>query len=127
MHFELDKDAVRSISLSLLDEVAAVLHDVPEITLLEIQGHTDSRGSDTYNQQLSQRRAEAVRAYLVGGAGVAPDRLVARGYGESVPVDDRENEEGWSRNRRVQFVILVLAEDEDGDLRIEERSEGRDR
>jgi hypothetical protein len=42
-------------------------------------------------------------------------------------VDDRENEEGWSRNRRVQFVILVLAEDEDGDLRIEERSEGRDR
>ncbi len=127
VHFELDRDAVRHISFSLLDEVAAVLRDVPEIQLVEIQGHTDNRGSDTYNADLSQRRAEAVRLYLVEQAGIAPDRLVARGYGESQPVDDRENEEGWSRNRRVQFVVLVLAEDDDGELQIDERDEGRDR
>ncbi len=127
VHFELNSDVVRPISYSLLDEVAAVLGDVPEIQLIEVQGHTDSRGSDAYNLDLSQRRAESVRRYLVDAAGVSPDRLVARGYGESKPVDDRENEEGWSRNRRVQFVVLVLAEEEDGDLQIEERDEGRDR
>jgi len=69
-----------------------------------IEGHTDSTGSDSYNQELSQRRAEAVRNFLVSN-GITGDRIVARGYGESYPVTVNTTEAGRQQNRRVEVVI----------------------
>jgi outer membrane protein OmpA-like peptidoglycan-associated protein len=93
-------------STDLLLDVARVLHANPDIRLVEIAGHTDSDASDTYNRALSQRRAEAVRDFLVTRGGVAPDRLRARGYGEAVPIGDNATLAGRQTNRRVEFVIV---------------------
>ncbi|MFH2094278.1 MAG: OmpA family protein, partial [Bacteroidota bacterium] len=72
---------------------------------IEIAGHTSSEGTDEYNQNLSQNRAESVRAYLVK-KGISDSRITAKGYGEKQPVADNETEEGRILNRRVEFVIL---------------------
>jgi OOP family OmpA-OmpF porin len=71
---------------------------------VRIEGHTDNRGDDAYNLQLSQERAASVRAYLVK-QGVAAKRLSSIGYGETQPLDPRETEEAWSQNRRVDFWV----------------------
>ena len=80
--------------------ISYTLH--PEITL-EVQGHTDSRGSDRHNMRLSDRRANAVRDYLVG-QGIESSRLVARGYGETRPLESNRTRAGRAANRRVEFV-----------------------
>lgn len=72
----------------------------------EIAGHTDDTGSEEANQVLSRERAQAVKDFLVEYYGIDPDRLVARGYGESRPVASNETEEGRARNRRVVFTRL---------------------
>jgi len=72
---------------------------------IEVQGHTDSTGSERYNLQLSQRRAEAVREYLIA-QGVAPGQVEARGYGEMQPIADNSTAEGRARNRRVVMRVL---------------------
>ena len=69
---------------------------------VEIQGHTDSIGSDEYNQKLSERRAQSVLEYFVG-QGIAKNRLTAVGYGESQPIASNETEAGRAKNRRVQL------------------------
>lgn len=71
---------------------------------VEIEGHTDSVGSDGYNQELSQRRANSVRSYLMQN-GIAPDRIVASGKGEHQPVADNESDGGRQQNRRVEVII----------------------
>jgi len=71
---------------------------------VEIEGHTDNVGSDGYNQDLSQRRADSVRSYLMQ-KGIAPDRIVASGKGEHQPVADNESEGGRQQNRRVEVII----------------------
>ena len=93
-------------SYALLDEIADVLKRNPQVRRVEIQGHT----SITKNRRerlgpLSQRRANAVRDYLIE-QGVAPDRLVARGYGYKRPIADNSTAQGRSTNRRVEFVII---------------------
>jgi OmpA-OmpF porin, OOP family len=70
------------------------------------EGHTDSQGDDAYNQELSERRAGAVRQYLIETYGIAADRLEAEGFGESRPVADNETPEGRQQNRRVELVKL---------------------
>ncbi len=105
VYFETNKAIIKPESYPILDAVAATLKGHPEIKLVEIQGHTDERNSDEYNMRLSQDRAEAVRQYLMD-KGVEPARLIARGYGESRPIDPRHNAEAWAKNRRVEFVIL---------------------
>jgi outer membrane protein OmpA-like peptidoglycan-associated protein len=102
--FDTNKTTIKKISYPLLNEVARVLLDHPEIVMVRVEGHTDSRGSDVANLKLSDGRAKAVRAYLIK-AGVAPDRLNAVGYGETKPVDPADNEAAWEKNRRVEFVI----------------------
>lgn len=72
----------------------------------EIAGHTDNTGTEEDNAELSQERAEAVKNFLVKFYGISPDRLIARGYGESQPVASNETEEGRARNRRVVFTRL---------------------
>jgi len=96
------------VSDSLLDEVAGVLKDHPEITKLEVQGHTDNRGSASLNRKLSQQRADSVRAALVK-RGIGEDRLVSKGYGPDAPIADNKTATGRQQNRRVQFVILEKA------------------
>lgn len=109
IHFEFDRAVIRPVSYSLLDEVAATLLQNPDIESVEIEGHADERGSRTYNRDLSGRRADAVRDYLVS-AGVQPERLTTKAYGESEPVIDASNETAWRANRRVQFTILASTE-----------------
>ena len=102
--FELDKDIIAKESFSLLDEVVETLLNHPEITLVEIQGHTDDQGDDDYNLDLSMRRAKSVRTYLVQ-SGVEESRLLAQGYGESAPLQPGTSEEARAANRRVEFHI----------------------
>jgi outer membrane protein OmpA-like peptidoglycan-associated protein len=104
IEFEFDSARIRPTSYPVLDSVVKALVDNADIELLEIQGHTDERGDDAYNLALSDRRAAAVRDYLVAH-GIAPSRLVARGYGETRPVAPGHDEAAWSLNRRVAFVI----------------------
>ena len=74
---------------------------------IEVQGHTDNRGSESYNKRLSEERAKAVVDYLVR-KGVSPKRMEFKGYGSSQPIDDNETDEGRAQNRRVAFKILDL-------------------
>ncbi|MFN3216012.1 MAG: OmpA family protein [Acidimicrobiales bacterium] len=96
--------AIEDRSLAILDRVARVLLDNPAGNV-EIQGHTDSQGDDELNRELSQERADAVRDYLVA-AGVPADRLVARGFGESVPLaTPEETDADRATNRRIEFRV----------------------
>lgn len=92
-------------SFPVLDKAGQLLVDVPEMRV-RIEGHTDSDGSETYNLSLSQRRAEAVRNYLISKFGIDPARIQARGLGESSPIASNDTPEGKALNRRVEFVIL---------------------
>jgi outer membrane protein OmpA-like peptidoglycan-associated protein len=86
-----------------LTEIARALATVPEQKVL-IEGHTDSDGSAEYNLQLSRLRADSVRSVLVAG-GVSPDRVEARGYGETKPVATNATAAGKAQNRRVELVL----------------------
>ena len=97
--------------MALLDEVAQVMVDHPELLRLRIEGHTDSRGEAGYNLQLSKDRAAAVKAYLEG-KGVAAERLESEGFGETKPLMKGENEAAWQKNRRVDFFIAERDEAE---------------
>ena len=101
--FDTNKTTIKPVSFALLDDVASAMKDNPKITV-EVQGHTDSQGDDAFNLKLSQGRAESVRTYLIK-KGVSSDRMVPKGYGENVPIDDNRTAAGRAQNRRVEFVI----------------------
>jgi outer membrane protein OmpA-like peptidoglycan-associated protein len=105
VYFEYDGDQIDPKSGALLDEVAAILRAHPEIAKVEVGGHTDAHGEDDYNLDLSQRRVDRVRSWLID-KGVAAERLVAKGYGEGSPIDTNDTPAGRARNRRVEFTIL---------------------
>jgi len=86
--------------------VGDVLRRYPALTV-EMGGHTDAVGTAVYNQGLSERRAEAVRQYLVERWQIAPERLAAVGYGEEAPVATNANETGRALNRRVEFAVTA--------------------
>jgi OOP family OmpA-OmpF porin len=88
-----------------LAKIAGVLLAYPLPTEISIEGHTDSIGTDEYNLGLSQRRADAVRDYLVA-SGISPDMIVSTiGVGKANPIASNDTEEGRSRNRRVEIII----------------------
>lgn len=91
-----------------LDEIARALTEQDPESTMVVEGHTDSQGAEQFNQQLSQRRAEAVRTYLVS-RGIASDRVTAEGHGLSRPVADNGTAEGRANNRRVEIVVKPKA------------------
>ncbi|WP_437507377.1 OmpA family protein [Sorangium sp. So ce1099] len=105
VQFDTGKATIKKESDDLLDEVAGVLKEHPEITKIEVQGHTDPRGGRAYNVRLSQARSESVTKALVK-RGVEAERLTSKGYGPDVPIADNDTDEGRQKNRRVQFKIL---------------------
>ncbi|WP_223477897.1 OmpA family protein [Oricola indica] len=104
--FATDQDQVVPAFYATLDSVALVLKKYNQ-TLINVFGHTDSTGSDDYNQALSQRRANSVANYLAT-RGVSQQRMIATGYGESRPVADNSSETGRAQNRRVEIQIVPL-------------------
>lgn len=110
--FAYDKADVMPQFQPTLNEVASTLAEFPK-TYIDIYGHTDSDGSDSYNQMLSERRAQAVSTYL-NQHGVQSARMATRGYGESQPIATNATEAGKAANRRVEIKIVPVTE---GDLR----------
>jgi outer membrane protein OmpA-like peptidoglycan-associated protein len=101
--FDTNSAEVRPALYSEIDRIAGVLNQYPN-TLIRVEGHTDSRGSDEYNMALSKRRAESVKALLVQ-RGVAENRIEVVGYGKTMPVASNETEAGRQKNRRVEIKI----------------------
>ena len=103
--FDYNKWDLRPESSNELDRLAEVLDANPTMKV-EVAGHTDSRGSDAYNERLSDRRATAVFQYLITEHNISKDRVTPKGYGEKKPIATNETEEGMQLNRRVEIVIL---------------------
>lgn len=103
IHFSYDSHEVDQKSYRVLDIVATVLKANPKMKM-RIEGHTDYKGGKRYNLSLSRKRARAVKAYLVK-KGIEPRRLVARGYGQSQPIETNKTRRGRAANRRVEFYI----------------------
>jgi outer membrane protein OmpA-like peptidoglycan-associated protein len=112
IYFEYNMADIRTDAAKELDKLVELLNDNPEIKI-EMGSHTDSVASEVYNIELSQRRAESTVNYLIR-KGIATERLVAKGYGESKPIarntnpDGTDNPEGRQRNRRTEFKILEI-------------------
>jgi len=105
VQFEYNSANILEVSHSLLNEVADVIKKTPRIKKIRVEGHASADGSDEYNMKLSDRRAKAVRAYLIT-QGVDEKKLVAKGFGETKPIADNDTEEGREKNRRVEFNIV---------------------
>jgi outer membrane protein OmpA-like peptidoglycan-associated protein len=103
--FASGKARIKAKSFSLLNQVAQTLIGHEEIKKIRVEGHTDARGSDRANLRLSQRRADSVRRYLIK-RGVLPQRLQARGLGETMPISSNKTARGREQNRRVEFIIV---------------------
>ena len=101
VQFATDKSDITAKAAAVLDGIATALQRCPE-TRVRLSAYTDSSGSDAYNQKLSQRRADSVRAYLIQH-GVSASRIEARGYGESNPIASNDTPEGRAQNRRVEI------------------------
>lgn len=102
--FEFDKSTMLQQSYSDLMRLYILLRKHPHMRI-EIRGHTDNKGTDSYNQRLSEKRAQAVANYLVE-KGISERRIHYKGYGKSLPIDNNDTEEGRAKNRRVEFKIL---------------------
>jgi len=104
VHFMVNSHIIRGISFPLLSRLAQLINEHPEYIHIDIQGHTDERGPDWFNEKLSQDRANAVLEFLVS-RNVKRDRLSAQGFGKSKPLVDRTSEYAWYMNRRVEFEL----------------------
>jgi outer membrane protein OmpA-like peptidoglycan-associated protein len=104
IYFDTAKATIRKKSRPTLDAAIEVLEKYPELRL-EISGHTDDKGDETYNLELSQRRADAVKEYFVG-KGISTDRIETRGAGEGEPRETNATKAGRAKNRRIEFKLL---------------------
>ncbi len=109
IQFAFDSAEILAESFGLMTQIAQALRENPQIGLVEIQGHTDDQGAYEYNEDLSQRRADSVKQWLVEH-GIEESRLRARGYGESRPLVNDTTDEARARNRRVEFRIMERTE-----------------
>ena len=110
IYFNFDKHDIRQGAADTLDQVLATLKEYPEL-IVEVRGHTDAKGSNTYNDKLSQQRSDAAIQYLID-KGVDKSRLVPKGFGEDQPaapnatLEGEDDPKGRQLNRRVEFKIL---------------------
>lgn len=105
VNFDFDRAEVRSEYFDEIQEVTDFMDQYPDV-VVELEGHTDSRGAEDYNQGLSERRANAVRDVMIGRYGISAGRVTARGFGESQPVANNDSDAGREQNRRVITVII---------------------
>jgi len=105
VQFQLGSAEILEESHALLNEVAQVLKDNPRITLVQVEGHTDTTGGKRINKKLSKARAKSVMEFLVN-AGVDKARLQSKGFGPDRPIQENDTQEGREANRRVEFNIL---------------------
>lgn len=103
--FAFNSSDLTSLTKANLDKLREVLVNNPD-TNINIYGHTDDKGTDEYNQSLSERRANSVKSYLMS-KGIASSRMFAKGEGESMPVASNDTDEGRAKNRRVEFAITA--------------------
>ncbi|MGA1841319.1 MAG: peptidoglycan-associated lipoprotein Pal [bacterium] len=104
-HFEFDRYDITPEARKILADNANILKKMPK-SIIQIEGHCDERGTKEYNLALGERRAASVKNYLTS-LGVPDGILSTISYGEEMPIDDRSNEEAWSKNRRAHFIILT--------------------
>ena len=128
VHFALNSDLLSSRSAAVLERLVMVMRANPGLKV-ELQGHADERGSKSFNLNLSRKRAEVVRVYLIA-AGIDGGRITVKAFGDSQPITNGNDIGSYARNRRVEFVIAggddhvrLFAQDED--LRIEEKRVNR--
>jgi outer membrane protein OmpA-like peptidoglycan-associated protein len=105
--FDVDSAALRSESRSTLRELATTFGRYSDINAIEVEGHTDSTGTTSHNNTLSQNRANSVRSYLID-QGVSSSRVTARGFGESQPKSSNDSAEGRQLNRRVEIHVRAV-------------------
>ncbi len=103
--FGFDQSDLSAEARANLDKLVKVLNTYPD-TNIEVQGHTDSKGSETYNQSLSEKRAGSVSEYLKANQ-IAAGRISTKGFGETLPKYDNGTDEGRAQNRRVEFLITA--------------------
>lgn len=103
VNFDFDKSNIRSDAVPILEQACKTLKEEPSIDV-SCQGHTDSVGTDAYNQALSERRADSVRNWLIK-CGIPASRLTAKGFGEANPVASNDTAEGRAQNRRTELVV----------------------
>ena len=102
--FDFDKWAIRRDQIATLEANIGLLKKNPDVRIV-IEGHCDERAGETYNFGLGDRRAEAVKKYLVD-KGINPERLAVVSYGKQKPFEPGRNEKAWSKNRRAHFVVI---------------------
>lgn len=123
IHFALNEDVISPESAAVLDKIADVLRQYPSI-VVDLHGHTDSRASQTYNQDLARRRAENARRYLLN-QGIGSERMTLRSFGETALLVAETNRTNFARNRRVEFVfkdvrgVSITFVNQERDLQIE--------
>jgi len=105
VYFDFDRASVRASERVKVEEVATVLKGQPNNMVL-IEGHCDERGTEEYNRALGERRALALREYLVN-LGIQAERVHTISYGEDKPADLGNNESAWAKNRRGEFILLT--------------------
>jgi outer membrane protein OmpA-like peptidoglycan-associated protein len=108
IHFDVDKDTIKSESKPILEKAIETLKQFPQVNV-EISGHTDSTGGYEHNMDLSRRRAASVKRYLVEG-GVEESRITTNGFGPDKPIDTNDTNEGRANNRRIEFQIMTGGE-----------------
>ncbi|MCW5960997.1 MAG: OmpA family protein [Pyrinomonadaceae bacterium] len=108
-HFDSGKHDIRPEDAKFLETAAGYMKKIPQDTVIEVGGHTDSDGADADNQALSERRANAVKAELIK-AGIKESMLVTKGYGESKPKASNDNPDGKFQNRRIQYSVAKQGE-----------------
>jgi OOP family OmpA-OmpF porin len=105
--FDFDQSVIKKGYYNDIDNLVSVMKQYPELAVA-LEGHTDWIGSDAYNQTLSQKRADAVKLYMIEKGGIDSNRLKAIGYGESRPIADNKTDEGRAQNRRTEAVAEYL-------------------
>lgn len=106
VQFEVNQAIIKPESYELLEDVAQVMRDNPQVKHVAIEGHASADGDDAQNLKLSDERAKAVMAHLVAKGKIDPARLTAEGFGEKRPIADNNTEEGREKNRRVEFNVV---------------------